>query len=125
MDEPRGELNVVADPGQRLREFSAVRDWEQFHSPKNLAMALAAEAGELSRDLPVAHRTAVQRPERVAREQVSAELADVQIYLLRLADVLDIDLPEAVDSKIDDNEGRYPVELSKGTAVKYSQRGSE
>ena len=124
MDDPRGEFNVAAIQ-QRLREFAAARDWEQFHSPKNLAMALAAEAGEL---LEIFQWLTEQQSGDLSgsdRAKVSAELADVQIYLLRLADVLDIDLPVAVDSKIAENERRYPVELSKGNAVKYSQRGSE
>lgn len=124
MEEAGGTLDV-ADLQRRLRAFAAARDWEQFHSPKNLAMALAAEAGEL---LEIFQWLTEQRSgdlSEAEQARVSAELADLQIYLLRIADILDIDLPRAVDAKIRDNEARYPVELSRGNAVKYSQRESE
>ncbi len=107
---------------QRLRAFVAARDWDQFHSPKNLAMALAAEAGELLELflwLTEEQSTQiVELPEEMAR--VREEIADVQIYLLRLADKLDVDLGSAVEEKDALNERKYPVELSKGNAIKRS-----
>ncbi len=107
---------------QRLRAFVAARDWDQFHSPKNLAMALAAEAGELLELflwLTEEQSTQiVELPEEMAR--VREEIADVQIYLLRLADKLDVDLGSAVEEKVALNERKYPVELSKGNAIKRS-----
>ena len=107
---------------QRLREFTAQREWSRFHSPKNLSMALAAEVGELlelfqwlteeeSRDLSAEDRLLVRH-----------EIADIQIYLLRLADVVAVSLPDAVEEKIALNEERYPVSTSRGDATKYSRK---
>ncbi|MGI8336045.1 nucleotide pyrophosphohydrolase [Actinomadura scrupuli] len=105
---------------RRLREFAAVRDWEQFHTPKNLAMALAGEAGELIAELqwltPEASRTVMADPEAGAR--VRSELADVFLYLTRLADVLDVDLVEAAHAKLDESERRYDPETYRGTIRK-------
>lgn len=109
---------------ESLRRFTAERDWEQFHSPKNLAMALAAETGELlehfqwlteaqSRDLP---------PDK--KHRVAEEIADVQNYLIRLADQLGIDIPAAVHAKIRQNEAKYPADKVRGDARKYNEYGS-
>lgn len=112
---------VVRGLQRRLRDFAQVRDWEQFHSPKNLVMALSSEVGELVELFqwltPEESHTMMQ-DERRARA-VEAEMADVFSYLLRLADVLGVDLESALNKKIDSNESRYPVELSRGRAVKY------
>ncbi len=108
---------------ERLRAFAEARDWEQFHSPKNLAMALAAEGGELLEIfqwLTAEQSAALDEGERA---RVSEELADIQVYLVRLADVLDVSIPQAVEAKILQNAERYPIELSKGDATKYSRRG--
>jgi dCTP diphosphatase len=105
---------------ERLRAFAAERDWDQFHTPKNLAAALTVEAAELlehfqwltdeqSRDLP---------PE--VRARVSAELADVFGYLIRLADKLNIDLIAVTRDKISQNAEKYPIEKSRGSAKKYT-----
>ena len=105
----------------RLRAFAAARDWDQFHSPKNLSMALAVEAAELletfqwlteeqSRDLP---------PERLAAAK--QEIADVLIYLIRLADRLGIDPIAAAHEKMIANEAKYPVDKARGTAKKYTE----
>jgi NTP pyrophosphatase (non-canonical NTP hydrolase) len=106
---------------QRLRRFAQARDWEQFHSPKNLSMALSGECGELlehfqwlteeqSRSLP---------PDKLA--EVELEMADIQIYLLRLAERLGVDLLQAVDRKIALNEEKYPAEKVRGSARKYTE----
>jgi NTP pyrophosphatase (non-canonical NTP hydrolase) len=106
---------------QSLRQFSAVRDWEQFHSPKNLASALAVEAGELlehfqwlteagSRELPA---------DKLA--QVSAELADVLLYLLQLSDQLGVDLVAAAEHKLLKNAEKYPIDRSRGNSKKYTE----
>lgn len=95
----------------RLRDFAAARDWEQFHTPKNLAMALAGEAGELLAEfqwLTPDESFAVVEHDDVA-SAVAKEMADVMIYLLRLSDVLDVDLAAATASKIDENEDRFPT----------------
>jgi dCTP diphosphatase len=105
----------------RLREFAQARDWEQFHSPKNLAMALIVEAAELVEHFQwlTEEQSAALPPDRLA--EVEQELADIQIYLIRLADRLNIDLEQAVDAKIALNERRYPVEKVRGSAKKYTE----
>jgi NTP pyrophosphatase (non-canonical NTP hydrolase) len=116
--EPIRDLGELRD---RLRAFAAARDWDQFHSPKNLAMALIAEAAELvehfqwlteaqSRDLPADKRA-----------QVADELADILVYLVRIADKLDIDLLTAATAKMDRNEVKYPAAKVKGSARKYTE----
>jgi dCTP diphosphatase len=105
----------------RLREFAVVRDWEQFHSPKNLAMALIVEAAELVEHFQwlTEEQSADLPPDKLA--EVEQELADIQIYLIRLADRLGIDLEQAVDAKIALNERKYPVEKARGSARKYTE----
>jgi dCTP diphosphatase len=107
-----------------LRDFARARDWEQFHKPKNLAMALAAEVGELLEIFQwLTDEQAAAITESDADLQlVHDELADILIYLVRMADILHIDLEDAVQGKLGDNERRYPVELAKGNATKYSRR---
>jgi dCTP diphosphatase len=118
-------MNIVALQ-TRLREFAQVRDWEQFHTPKNLAMALAAEAGELLEIFQwlTDEQAAAITESEADLELVGGELADILIYLIRMTDVLQIDLEDAVQSKLRDNERRYPVELAKGNAIKYNRRDS-
>ena len=104
----------------RLREFAAARDWEPYHSPKNLSMALSVEAAELLEQfqwLTADESVALTGPRRTA---VQYEIADVLIYLVRLADTLDIDLGQAVDAKMALNEEKYPVSLARGNALKYT-----
>ena len=105
----------------QLRAFVAERDWDQFHTPKNLAMALVAEAGEL-----VEHfqwLTPEQSSELPAetRAEVELEIADVLLFLLRLCDKLDIDPVAAADKKLELNRQKYPVEKAKGRATKYDK----
>jgi dCTP diphosphatase len=106
---------------QSLRDFAQARDWEQFHSPKNLAAALAVEAAELlehfqwlteeqSRNLPADRKA-----------HVAAEAADVLLYLLQLCDKLGIDLLEAARAKLIANGEKYPVERAKGSSKKYTE----
>ena len=107
-----------------LRAFTAARDWEQFHTPKNLVLALAGEVGELAAevqwrtDAQISEAATAGTPE-IAR--VRDEMADVLIYLVRLADVLDVDLIEAANAKIDRNEQRYPEHLARGSNEKYDR----
>ncbi|GMW07815.1 MAG: nucleotide pyrophosphohydrolase [Gammaproteobacteria bacterium] len=103
---------------RRLREFAAERDWGQFHTPKNLAMALVAEGGELLEHFQwlTADESAALPPAR--REAVAAELADMLLYLIMLADRLDIDLVESARNKIEANERRYPADRVRGSAEK-------
>jgi NTP pyrophosphatase (non-canonical NTP hydrolase) len=107
---------------QRLAEFAAERDWEKFHSPKNLAMALAGEAGELLELFQWLTQGESEEIDEDLRTAVSHELADVMIYLLRLADRLDVDLDQAVAAKMKINAKKYPVALAKGKATKSTRR---
>jgi dCTP diphosphatase len=104
-----------------LRTFAKERDWEQFHNPKNLSMALSVEAGEILEHFQwlTADEAANLSPER--REAVAEELADVLIFLVRLADVLQIDLAEAAARKVEKNAVRYPIARVRGKALKYSE----
>jgi dCTP diphosphatase len=106
---------------QRLAAFAAARDWEQFHSPKNLAMALSAEVGELVEEFQWLTEEQSRNLDDARRERVRLELADVFIYLLRLADRLDVDLLRAADDKIAANERKYPAERVRGDARKYTE----
>ena len=104
-----------------LARFARERDWEQFHAPKNLVMALTAEVGELNelfQWLSEDASRAVARDAATAR-RVRDELADVLVYLARLAAVLEVDLGEAVATKLAANALKYPVDRARGRAVKY------
>jgi len=101
-----------------LHSFAADRNWEQFHTPKNLAMALAGEVGELVEVFQWLTPGQSAQLDEDARQHASDELADVAIYLVRLADVLGIDLGAAVTTKMAANELRYTVEASRDSAKK-------
>ncbi len=105
----------------RLREFARARNWEQFHSPKNLAMALIAECAELVEHFQWLNEDQSYQLGAEKLEQVSLELADIQIYLLRCADRLGIDLLAAVERKVAINEARYPVDKVFGDARRASE----
>jgi len=104
---------------QRIRDFAAARAWERYHTPKNLVMALSVEAAELLE--PFQWLTAEQSLQLSAEqhEAVRQEIADVLIYLTRLADVLDIDLLDAAAAKLAINARKYPVDRAHGNATKY------
>ncbi|WP_087872475.1 nucleotide pyrophosphohydrolase [Arthrobacter globiformis] len=106
----------------QLRHFAQDRDWEQFHTPKNLTMALSGEAGELLALFQWLRDEQVSEwfEDPANRSAVEHEMADVFGYLLRLADVLDIDLESSLRAKIDINAQKYPVELARGNALKYT-----
>lgn len=111
----------LADLQLRLRRFAAERDWERFHSPKNLAMALSVEAAELLEHFQwlTAEESETLPPEK--RREVELELADVLIYTIRLADRLDMNLLEAADRKIRINAQKYPADAVRGKAKKYTE----
>ena len=111
----------VEELSQRLAEFARARDWEQFHSPKNLSMALIAEAAELVEHFQwlTEEQSANLSPEKLA--EVELELADIQIYLIELADLLRLDLMKAVDKKIAINAQKYPADKVRGSAKKYNE----
>jgi dCTP diphosphatase len=105
----------------RLRTFAAVRDWNQFHSPKNLAIALSVEVGELLEHFQWISDTdsLTMSPSRLG--EIEEEMADVLLYLIRLADMLNIELLQAADKKIEANARKYPVEKSRGSSKKYTE----
>jgi len=104
-----------------LKNFARERDWEQFHSPKNLSMALIVEAAELCEHFQwlTEQESLNLGQEKLAR--VSEELADILIYLIRLADRLGIDLIKETYKKIEINEQKYPAQKVKGRANKYTE----
>jgi dCTP diphosphatase len=114
---------TVAQLKDRVLAFARERDWEQFHSPKNLSMALAAEAAELMEHFlwaaPEESRAVAADPARRAR--IAEELADIVIYALEFANATDLDLAAAIGAKIEANAVKYPVEKSKGRSVKYTE----
>ncbi|MBN5027908.1 nucleotide pyrophosphohydrolase [Stenotrophomonas maltophilia] len=120
MEHPLVEVQGAA---QALKEFAEARDWAQFHSPKNLVMALSGEVGELNEIfqwMTEAESFNAASSEATAKA-VRDEIADVALYLIRLSDVLGIDLNEAVSSKLATNAAKYPVDLSRGVSTKYNK----
>ncbi|HLU71990.1 MAG TPA: nucleotide pyrophosphohydrolase [Nonomuraea sp.] len=109
------ELDGLAE---RLRAFARARDWEQFHTPKNLAMALTGEVGELVAELQWLTPDESRHPDPDTLTRITAELGDVAIYLVRLADVLGVDLIAAAHAKLDIGERRYDPDTYRGTARK-------
>jgi len=103
-----------------LRQFAAERDWDQFHSPKNLASALAVEAAELLERFQWLTEEQSRNLPPTELEKVRQEMADVLNYLVRLADKLGVDLLAAARDKIALNAQKYPVEKARGSARKYS-----
>lgn len=119
-------MNTPAIPSletlrDRVREFAFARQWDNYHTPKNLAMALIVEAAELVERFQwlSPEESAQLDPER--HEQVRQEIADVLIYLTRLADLLNIDLLQAAADKLEINARKYPVEQARGNAAKYTE----
>jgi NTP pyrophosphatase (non-canonical NTP hydrolase) len=106
---------------QQLRQFAAARDWDQFHAPKNLAMALVAEAGELAAEFQWLTEAQSSAPSSEQLARIRAESADVLIYLVRLADKLGFDLVAAADAKLEANERRYPADAVRGSSRKYTE----
>ena len=113
-----GDLEPLRDA---LRAFAAERDWEQFHSPKNLAMALSVEAAELLEIFQWMNEADSRNLDAGARAAACDEIADVLLYLVRLADQLGIDPLEAARNKMIDNARRYPVEKARGTSRKSTE----
>ena len=117
MPTERNDLEILRET---VRQFAAERDWDQFHSPKNLSMALVVEAAELVEHFQwlTEKQSADLSPDKL--REVEAEMADIFIYLVRLADKLNVNLVEAAERKIKDNESKYPSEKVRGSAKKYT-----
>ena len=111
-------ISDLDDMARRLREFAIERDWEQFHSPKNLAMALSVEASELLEHFQwlTEEQSSNLKPSEL--EAVAEEIADVQIYLVRLADRLGVDILAATGRKIIKNGEKYPADKARGSSKK-------
>ncbi len=118
-------MTAATDSLQTLRAkldaFAAERDWDQFHNPKNLAMALTAEASELLEHFQWLTLEEAANLLPATRDAVALECADVLLFLIRLADKLDIDLAAAAQKKLELNALKYPVEKSRGRATKYDK----
>lgn len=112
---------------ENLRAFAKERDWEQFHTPKNLAIALSVEASELLEHFQWLSTDASERSDLSddTIKEVEKEIADVFLYLLRLSDRLGVDLVAAAENKLSINAEKYPISLSRGNAVKYSRRNGK
>jgi dCTP diphosphatase len=106
---------------RKLQEFADDRDWEQFHSPKNLVMALSVEVSELVEHFQWLTQEQSKNLTNEKIDEVEQELGDIFIYLMRIADKLNINLIDAALNKIDINEKKYPVEKAKGVAKKYNE----
>ncbi len=115
------EPSEMQELTRQIEEFVQERDWVQFHSPKNLSMALTVEASELLEIFQWMSERESLAPDSATREKISDELADVFIYAIQLCQTLDIDLLEATRSKMVKNAEKYPVEKAKGTAKKYDE----
>ncbi len=111
----------IVDLTARIRTFVAARDWEQFHNPKDMAVAIAAEAGELMQHFVWQQPDQVERRAVEKREEIASEIADVAILLFEMADLLGMKLGEVMEAKIERNEIRYPAEKSRGNNLKYNE----
>ena len=112
----------LSDLTTQVRQFADERDWQQFHSPKNLASALIVEAAELLEHFQWLTTAESESLDAAKRAEVELEMADVLIYLVRLADRLDINLIDAAAKKLAINAQKYPVELAKGSNKKSTER---
>jgi NTP pyrophosphatase (non-canonical NTP hydrolase) len=107
---------------QQIDDFATQRDWKQFHTPKNLAMALSVEAGELVEIFQwLSAEQSFLKDNPKGKQAAAEELSDILTYLLRIADILDIDLVTALQEKLEQNGKKYPVEKARGTAKKYTE----
>ena len=120
-DQGPGDLRDLEALRLRLRRFADERDWEQFHSPKNLAMALSVEAAELVEIFQWLTEEQSAALDDTSRRRAADEMADVLVYLVRLADRLGVDLLQAAASKVADNERKYPAGQVRGQARKYDE----
>lgn len=111
----------IAELTAEIRAFRDARDWRQFHSPKELALAIAAEAGELLQPFVWQQPAQADQRARDRRDEIADEIADVAILLFELADTLDLDLAAVMRAKLARNELRYPVAKARGSNRKYDE----
>jgi NTP pyrophosphatase (non-canonical NTP hydrolase) len=110
----------MEDVIEEIRRFRDERDWKQFHNPKDLAISISIEAAELLEQFQWKSAGEVEKHVAGKKEQISDEVADVAIYLFELADILGIDVKEAIRAKLKKNALKYPVEKAKGVSTKYT-----
>jgi NTP pyrophosphatase (non-canonical NTP hydrolase) len=113
--------DYIKELTEELRQFAKDRDWEQFHSPKNLSMALSVEAGELVEKFQWLTEQQSFELSSEKQQEVQEEIADIFIYLVRISDQLNVDLIKASFDKLKKNAEKYPVEKAKGKAKKYNE----
>ena len=111
----------IAELTGKIREFSEAREWGPYHNPKDMAVAIAAEAGELLQHFVWQQPDQVQHRAESRRDEIASEIADVGILLFEMADLLDMELGQVMADKIERNEIRYPVEKAKGNNRKYNE----
>ena len=111
----------IAAVTQSIRDFRDARDWKQFHSPKDMAVGIAAEAGELLQHFVWQSNEQSEQRARERRDEIASEVADIGILLFELADNLELDLAQIIRAKLAKNEIRYPVAKSKGSNKKYNE----
>lgn len=114
-------MNDIEKLKLQLRKFAEARDWDQFHSPKNLSMALSAEVAEIVEHFQWLTEEQSNDLSQDKLAEVESELADTLIYLIRLADKLEIDLLKASAKKMEKNESKYPADLVRGSSKKYTE----
>jgi NTP pyrophosphatase (non-canonical NTP hydrolase) len=111
----------IADLTTRIRAFVAARDWEQYHNPKDMAVAIAAEAGELMQHFVWQQPEQIEKRAAEKRDEIASEIADVGILLFEMADLLGLKLGEVMEAKLAHNEVRYPADKSRGNNLKYNE----
>jgi dCTP diphosphatase len=114
-------MNRYALVVEKIRQFRDARDWMQFHQPKDMAAGIAIEAAELMELFLWKSEQEQAEIVETKREQIEEEVADIGIFLLELADNLDIDLLDAIEAKIEKNAKKYPVEKARGRSDKYTE----
>ena len=114
-------MNELEELRVLISNFAKERDWDQFHSPKNLSMALIVEAGELVEHFQWLKQSESRNLPKDKLEAVEEELADILVYLIRIADQLDVDLIGAARKKIKSNEVKYPADMVRGSSRKYTE----
>jgi dCTP diphosphatase len=114
-------MDSLAETTEKIRRFRDARDWMQFHSPKNLACSISIEAGELLELFQWAGADQNLAAAQGKKTEIAHELADVAIYLVELADILGIDLIEAMSEKLAINEAKYPADQVRGSSKKYTE----
>lgn len=120
---PEQVQDILTDLRDEVRAFVEERDWDQFHTPKNLAVSLCVETAELLEPFQWLPTGVASELTTLKRDQVRHEMADVLVYLIRLADKLEIDLAAAVLEKLELNRAKYPVDMVRGDARKYDEYG--